>query len=116
MATITEKARTAEFIQTLGNGHISIDEPTVVGGASPGLSAGQVLGKLTAGGNYVAYNAGGSDGSQNIAGILYEPQIGTAKGAVVVRNAEVKRSKLVYTGTQATVEAGLLALGIVVRA
>ena len=116
MATLTELARTAEFIQTLGNGHISIDAVNVVGGVAPGLKAGAVLGKLTAGGNYVAYASGGADGSQTVAGILYEAQIGTAIGAVVTRNAEVKRAKLVYTGTQATVEAGLLALGIVTRA
>jgi len=116
MVALTEVARTAEFIQTLANGHMSVDEVTVAAGVSPGLKAGAVLGKLSAGGNYVVYNSGGSDGSQNVSGILYESQIGTAKATVVTRQAEVKRAKLVYTGTQATVEAGLLALGIVTRA
>lgn len=115
MATVTELARDYEFLIQPANGDRSFEEVTVAAGAS-NRRAGVVLGRLT-GGNYVPYNAAGSDGSQTIAGILLTsiPSGVTAKRAIVVRDATVKKYKLIYTGTESTVLAGLGALGIIAR-
>lgn len=116
MPTVTELARNYEFLIEPANGDRSFEEGTVVAGASNRL-AGVVLGRLTAGGNYVPYNAAGGDGSQNIAGILLTDIASgvTAKRAIVARQATVKKYKLIYTGTESTVLAGLAALGIIAR-
>ncbi len=116
MPTVTELARNYEFLIQPANGDRSFEEVTVVAGASNRL-AGVVLGRLTVGGNYVPYNAAGGDGSQTIAGILLTDIASgvTAKRAIVARQATVKKYKLIYTGTEATVLAGLAALGIIAR-
>lgn len=116
MATVTELARNFEFLIDPANGDLSFEEGTVAAGAS-NRRAGVVLGRLTVGGNYVPYNAAGGDGSQTIAGILLTDIASgvTAKRAIVARQATVKKYKLIYTGTEATVLAGLAALGIIAR-
>ena len=116
MATVTELARNYEFLIQPANGDRSFEEVTVAAGAADRLG-GTVLGKLTVGGNYVPYNEAGSDGSEDVAGILLmDIQSGvTAKRAIVARDATVKNYKLIYTGTEAAVIAGLAALGIIAR-
>lgn len=91
---------------------------TITAGGTP-MVAGDGFNVTVAAGSgaYVAYAAGASNGSEDVAGVLC---IGVASGvttkrAVVVRDATVKKYKLVYTGTEATVLAGLEALGIVAR-
>lgn len=111
----------AGFLVSEANGmYRSRDVGTVAAGAAPGLAVGTILGKLTAGGNYVAYAPGGSDGSQTIAGILWEAAIGTVKKTIVTRDAEVNGAHLVYQAgandaAKATANAALKALGIIVR-
>ena len=115
MAILTEKTRSFEFLIEPANGDRSFEEYTVDATGAE-LLAGAVLGGPVAG-EYVAYNAAGADGSEDVAGVLcigLEAD-GNAKRAVVARDATVKKYKLVYTGTEATVLAGLEALGIVAR-
>ncbi len=66
---------------------------------------------------YVVYDATATDGSATVAGVLYEGVESTHDGDAVIikRDAEVKHNKLVYTGTKATVVAGLADLGIISR-
>src|SRR5690606_31379602 len=98
----------------------SPEEGTVAAGAAPGLLAGTILGKLTGGGNYVAYAPAGEDGSQTIAGILFEAATGTVKRPNVVRDCEANGAHLIYLSgandaAKATDNAELKALGISVR-
>lgn len=115
MATLTEKVRNFEFLIETANGDRSFEEYTVDATGAE-LLPGSVLGGPVAG-EYVAYNSGASDGSEDVAGILCIglEEDGNAKRAVVARDATVKNYKLVYTGTEATVLAGLAALGIIAR-
>lgn len=68
-------------------------------------------------GKYVAYSASATDGSATVAGVLYEGVESThdADATIIKRDAEVKHYKLNYTGTKATVVAGLADLGIISR-
>ena len=118
---LTETRGTANFLVSEANGmYRSRDAVTVAAGSAPGLVAGTILGKLTSGGNYVAYAPGGSDGSQTVSGILWEAAVGTVKKTVVTRDAEVNGAHLIYqagadAAAKATANAALKALGIIVR-
>ena len=115
MTILTDTMRTAEFIVRLANGTRSVDEVTV-DAASGALVAGNVLGKITATGDYVAYDESAVTGAEDVSGILFEG-IGAVEDLRTVVNdaAEVELSALTFTGTEATVIAGLLALGIKAR-
>jgi hypothetical protein len=118
MATLTEGARTAEFLQSEANGYRSrevqaFDSDTDWGDAA--IPAGQVY--AIVGGAAVAWDGDATDGSEDAAGILYEgvDALAAVDRTVIVRDAEVKRSKLTFDGTNAELDATLLALNIVVR-
>jgi len=73
MATLTEGARTAAFLQSEANGYRSretqvFDSTTDWAGAA--IPAGQVY--AIVGGVAVAFDGNASDGSEDAAGILYE--------------------------------------------
>lgn len=111
---------TAEFLVSEANKDRSRDVVTVAAGAAPGLVPGTILGKLTAGGNYVRWNPAGADGSQNVAGVLYEAAVGTGLKTVIGRDAEVNAAHLTYNagataGNKTTANDGLKTLGIIVR-
>ena len=113
--TLTETLHAGEFIVSEANGTRSREEITVAAAAAA-LPAGQVLGKITASGLYVAYSNVAVDGSEVAAAILYAPLADSAadqKAAVIVRDAEVDESLL--TGLDATGITDLAALGIVMR-
>lgn len=115
MTSYTEPARTAEFIIYTVPEFYSVETVIVDAGAGA-LVAGNVLGKVTATGDYVVYNEAGDNGSEDVAGILYAAVDAVEGDAVVVNDiAVVKRAKLVYTGTEATVLAGLAAINIKTR-
>jgi len=104
MTQLNETRGTANFLVSEANGmYRSRDEGTVAAGATPGLIAGTILGKLTAGGNYVAYDPAAATGAQTIAGILFEAAVGTVKRTIVTRDCEVNGAHLVY---QAGADAG----------
>jgi hypothetical protein len=116
MAALEKAQAAASFFVSEANGYRSRATGTVVGGAAPGLPAGQVLGRLTANGNYVAFDSGAATGAEDVAGILYEGAVGTVDRTIVDNDAEVTLSDLAYTTAQeAAVISGLAALGIKVR-
>jgi hypothetical protein len=121
MAQLNETRGTANFLVSEANGmYRSRDAVTVAAGSAPGLLAGTILGKLTSGGNYVAYDPAANTGAQTIAGILWEAAVGTVKKTVVTRDAEVNGAHLIYQASadaaaKATANAALKALGIIVR-
>lgn len=115
MPTLTEGRHTAEFLLSEANGYRSREVVTIAAAAAA-LSAGTVLGKITASGKYVAYSDAASDGSQAAAAVLYAnvPDSASDQSAVVIiRDAEVKGTSL--TGSDANGVADLKALGILVR-
>lgn len=120
MATLTEGKRTAQFLVSEANGYRSREKVTVdaTGGA---LEAGTLLGELDDGSAYVRYDPGANDGSETVAGILYEG-IGAeeAERTIINNDAEVRASDLTYEDASGepdkdTANAGLAALGIIVR-
>lgn len=110
---------TGAFIISQANGSISRDTGVVKSGQK--LVAGELVGKETASGKYVAYNpANIIVGSSTIVGISYDnvdATGGDTRAVFVVRDAEVRGSDLTYNkvGTVTAEVAGLKALGLIVR-
>lgn len=91
---LTEATRPGEFLLSEGSGAISRDAVTIGAGDLP---AGQVLGKVTASGNYVAYDPGASDGSEVAAAILYgaaDATDGAVQAVAVTYHAEADGGQL----------------------
>lgn len=112
---LTELQHPGEFIVSEANGTRSREQVTIAAAAAA-LPVGQVLGKITASGKYVAYSNAAADGSEVAAAILYAAVPDSAadqKATVVVRHAEVDESQL--TGLDTPGKADLAALGIVMR-
>lgn len=111
---ITENPRTGGFILSEANGHISRETVKILNGED--LPAGQVLGKVTASGNYVAYDSAATDGSETAAGVLYaatKADGADVEAVAIVRHAEVKTDEL--TGSDAAALADLAVLQIIAR-
>lgn len=117
MTTLTETKHAGEHVVSLASGTRSQEQITVL--EDEVLEAGEVVGKVTASGKYVAWAPGASDGSQTVAGVLYAPVDATGAdkpGVITARDAEVDAALLTYpSGQLAAATTGLLALGIIVR-
>jgi hypothetical protein len=114
---LTQVARNEEFLLSEANGTRSRETVTIVSGTAA-LGAGAVLGKITASGKYQDYDAGESNGAETAVAVLCAPvdaSAGDVAGVAIVRDAEVSTDELDYTGTEATVLANLLTVGIVGR-
>lgn len=113
---LTEGKHTAEFLLSEGNGSIS-REQGVLRSESGALSAGTLLGKVTATGELSAYDNADSPAGVGVAvGILYAnapDSTADQKVTYIARNAEVVGSEL--TGLDGPGTADLTALGIVIR-
>lgn len=106
---------TGEFLLSEANGTRSREQINIDSTAGA-LVPGTLLGKLTTGGDHVAYNNGASDGSQTCVGILYAfapDSTSDQKAVMIARDAEVQESEL--TGLDTAGRADLAALGIIVR-
>lgn len=118
MAIMVEPVRNAEFLIAPANGDRSFgvqafDSATDWAGAA--ILGGQVY--AVVGGVAVAFDGDATDGSEDAVGILFDSVEagGDVNRAVVLRDATVKRTKLIADGTDAEVDAALLALDIIVR-
>ncbi len=81
-----------------------------------GLEPGTILGRITATGKYVAHDPAASDGSQNVACVLYaavKASPNDQRAVAIARRAEVSAPQL--TGLSGAAAAGLAALRIIVR-
>lgn len=121
MTTQSESFHDEEFLLSEANGNQSREEVTIVSGAGV-LVAGTVLGKITSGGKYDAYDQQAGTGIEAAAGILCRKVDATdtdVLAAIIKRNAEVKADALTWPdGSPTDITAGvadLLALGIIVR-
>ncbi len=121
MDPITESPRAAQFILSLPSGNRAIDNITLAEGQN--LSAGTVLGKISASGKYAIYDNGASDGTQAAAAVLFadtDASDADTVCAAVVRDAEVIQDELQWeSGTsdndKTAAYADLKAVGIVPR-
>lgn len=121
MTVLTEKHHTGEFVISEANGNRSRENVTILSGEV--LEAGTVLGKITSGGKYVAFDSGNGNGSEVANAILLgavDASAGDTEAAVIARDAEVNGAALVYKAQSppddiTDARAGLLANGIVVR-
>ncbi|KXG81713.1 head decoration protein [Pseudomonas mosselii] len=109
-----EPVHAGEFLLSEGAGKISREAIDIAAG--PALVAGQVLGRLTASGEFTAYSPAAEDGSENAVCILFAP-LGesdtTRRGRAVVRLAEVTEALL--TGVDVDAEKALAAHFIILR-
>lgn len=121
---VTKRLGKFGFLVSEANGHRSREEVTIEApGADVVLEAGTVLGKITSTGKYVRVdpNVSPADGSEDAVAVLCEEVTGAAdvQATVVVRDAEVVLSKLIFSDTSpsnATDEtAELASVGIVAR-
>ena len=121
MTTIFEPVRNGEVLLHEVPG---ITRETVPLAANQTIAAGQVLGRLTSGGAYVAWDPGANTGAEIVAGVAYESvTTGSTPGSIVaiLAPAAVKEDLLVFPASstssqRAAAIAALRNLGIRVRA
>jgi len=121
MTAFTEPNNLKDFLVWEEERGYSRDEVTILSGEN--LAVGEVVGKVTASGKYVAYNQDGADGSQTAAGIViadYDASNGDVQGVIIARDAIITTSNLVWPADIEAAEittalAALAALGIIVR-
>lgn len=123
MATVFTQnlSRAGGFMVSRAAGFRYVEGATMITGQN--LPAGRVLGKITASGKYKEYNPGNADGSEVVAGILWDDVDATAadkKCVVVARDCEVNQGEITWfagaSGGQITAGiAGLRALGVICR-
>lgn len=122
MTTFTEGLHAAEFIVSEANGFRSRTE-IVLATPAADLSAGEVLGIITASGKWAVHDPNAVDGTEVAAGILYEGRplnVADVDAVAITGDAEVHAASLVWdagiTGPQqVTAEGELDALGIKIR-
>lgn len=115
----TEGPRTFGFVLSEAEFGRSRDEVTIASGAGV-LESGTVLGKITASGKFKPAVDASTDGSEIAAAVLAHRVDATsadAQAVIVARAAQVKKPELIYAdgATEADMDAGLTAAGIVVR-
>lgn len=111
----TEGFHAGEFLLSEGTGSISREQVTLAA-TDVALPAGQVLGIVTASGEYAPYDNAATDGSEVAAAILYAPKpasTGPQAATVVARLAEV--IDVALTGLDSAARADLKARNIIIR-
>lgn len=110
----TESMHAGEFLLSEGAGNISREAINVAAGAA--LEPGQILGLITATGEFAPYKPTAEDGSENAIAILYGP-LGESdvvrRGRAIVRLAEVSEAHL--NGLDPAAEKALNAQHLIVR-
>jgi hypothetical protein len=102
---MNEPLRAGHFLQAESNGTLSRTRITLASGTK--YVAGTVLGKLTTGDHYAAYNNALEDGTQTAVGILYDTVDATdavTAGVMIDYHAEVKEAALIGIDAAGKVE------------
>lgn len=110
----TESMHAGEFLLSEGAGNISREAINVAAG--PALEPGQILGLVTASGEFSPYKATAEDGTENAVAILYGPLSESdvvRRGRAIVRLAEVSEAHL--TGLDPAAEKALNNQHVIVR-
>ena len=109
-----EPIHAGEFLLSEGAGNISRESINVAAG--PALEPGQILGLVTATGEFAPYSPTAEDGSETAVAILFGP-LGESdvvrRGRAVVRLAEISEAHL--TGLDLDAEKALAAHFLIVR-
>ena len=109
-----EPIHAGEFLLSEGAGNISRESINVAAG--PALDPGQILGLVTATGEFAPYSPTAEDGSETAVAILFGP-LGESdvvrRGRAVVRMAEISEAHL--TGLDLDAEKALAAHFLIVR-
>ena len=109
-----ESMHAGEFLLSEGAGTISREAINVAAG--PALEPGQILGLITATGEFGPYRPTAEDGTENAIAILYGP-LGQSdvvrRGRAIVRLAEVSEAHL--TGLDPAAEKALASHSVIVR-
>ena len=121
MAVITEQNRLNDFLKWEEEMLYSREKITVASGNT--ISLGEVLGKVTASGEYAPLNPAGADGTETAAAIALadiDASEATAEGPALVREAIVVDGGLVWpegivSGDKTTAQGQLKDLGIIFR-
>ena len=109
-----ESMHAGEFVLSEGAGNISREAINVAAG--PALEPGQILGLVTASGEFAPYKATAEDGTENAVAILYGPLSESdvvRRGRAIVRLAEVSEAHL--TGLDPAAEKALNNQHVIVR-
>lgn len=109
-----ESMHAGEFLLSEGAGTISREAINVAAG--PALEPGQILGLVTATGEFAPYSPTAEDGSENAQAILFGPLSMSdvvRRGRAVVRLAEVSEAHL--TGLDPAAEKALNTRNVIVR-
>ena len=122
MPALTQTRNIADFMVSEAPGYRSREEITMATATGGDILPGTVLGRITATGNHVRWAPTATDGSQNVAGLLWErlPSGQGGRRTIVARDAEVVASQIVYPATatnpqKASANAALVAAGIILR-
>ncbi len=121
MAVQTEGNRLNDFLKWEQEKLYSREKVTIASGED--LALGEVVGIVTASGEYEAFDQDASDGTETAAGIViaaYDATSAAVEGVIICRDAIVIEDNLVFpsditAGEQATAMASLKALGIITR-
>lgn len=124
MTALTETFHAGGFLVSEANGFRSRDQVTFLSGED--VLAGQVVGKITATGKYVAWDPAASaesDGSTTPVGFAFadvDATAGDTLGVVILRDAEFNTNEIVWpSGAQqsekTTALATLKTLGLIAR-
>lgn len=116
----------AAFLIREANGmYRSREEADVSVAADVELAPGTILGRITATGAYVRHDPAASTGAQTVAGILLEgiaasEEAQVARRTIVVRDAEVHKTELIYsaganTAAITAADTALRGLGLIPR-
>lgn len=95
MATYQEPIRDYESLLSEGEGSISREAVTLAEGAGT-LSAGSVLGTVTASGHFAAYDPEADDGTETAIAVLMQTASAGQQATAIVRLAEVKKDALLW--------------------
>jgi hypothetical protein len=119
---LTEGKRIGDWLKYEAPNKYSREVVTLVSGQN--LKSGTVVGKITSGGKYTAYDDDNSDGSETAAGLLcYDTDASggdVATAVIVKRDAIVSSNGITWASTNDATDktngiADLLAIGILVR-
>ncbi|KQQ67833.1 hypothetical protein ASF84_01455 [Pseudomonas sp. Leaf127] len=114
MSIIQEPIHPGEFVLSEGSGSISRESINVIAGDA--LPAGQLLGLVTASGQFAPYDPTAEDGSEVASAILFAGLASSdivRRGRAVVRLAEVSEAHL--TGLDLDAEKALGKQSVIVR-
>lgn len=95
MATYQEPIRDYEALLSEGEGSISRQAVTIAAGAGT-LSAGSVLGTVTASGHFAAHDPAAEDGTETATAVLMQTASAGQQATAIVRLAEVKTAALAW--------------------